>query len=48
MKWTLAYYAKYADALRDRAVALGDDWTPTTVDRALWASVGGKAGAAAL
>jgi hypothetical protein len=48
VKWTLAYYAKYAEALRDRAAALGDDWTPTMVERALWAAVGGKAGRAAL
>jgi len=44
--WTLGYYLKYAAALRDRAAALGGDWTPATVERALWAHVGGKAGAA--
>ena len=48
VKWTLGYYAKYADALRDRARSLGDDWTPALVERAVWASVGGKAGKAAL
>lgn len=48
VKWTLGYYAKYAEALRLRASVLGTDWTPTLVERALWASVGGKAGAAAL
>ena len=48
VKWTLGYYAKYAEALRERARALGGDWTPVLVERALWASVGGKAGAAAL
>jgi hypothetical protein len=48
VKWTLSYYAKYADALRDRARALGGDWTPALVERAIWASVGGKAGNAAL
>jgi hypothetical protein len=48
VKWTLGYYATYAEALRERARALGDDWTPVTVERALWASVGGKAGRAAL
>ena len=48
VKWTLGYYAKYADALRERARALGGDWTPVLVERALWASVGGKAGRAAL
>lgn len=44
--WTLGYYARYADALRDRAARLGDDWTPAMVERALWAAVGGKTGAA--
>ena len=48
VKWTLAYYARYADALRARGRALGDDWTPVAVERAVWASVGGKAGKAAL
>jgi hypothetical protein len=48
VKWTLGYYARYAEALRERTVALGGDWTPTMVERALWASVGGKAGDAAL
>jgi hypothetical protein len=44
VKWTMPYYATYADALRGRAAALGDGWTPTMVERALWAAVGGKAG----
>jgi hypothetical protein len=48
VKWTLGYYATYAAALRERAVRLGGDWTPTTVERALWAFVGGKRGEAAL
>jgi hypothetical protein len=48
VKWTMPYYATYADALRERAAALGDEWTPTTVERALWAAVGGKAGKNAL
>lgn len=39
-----AYYAKYATALRDRAEKLGAPWTPSTVEQALWAHVGGKAG----
>ena len=43
--WTLGYYAKYADALRERAARLGDDWTPAMVERALWSWVGGKTGA---
>ena len=48
VKWTLSYYATYAEALRERARALGSEWTPTMVERAVWAAVGGKAGAAAL
>ena len=42
--WTLGFYARYANAIRARAAALGDDWTPVMVERALWAHVGGKAG----
>jgi hypothetical protein len=37
-------YARYADALRDRAGRLGAGWTPAMVERALWAATGGKAG----
>jgi hypothetical protein len=37
-------YARYAAALRERARQLGDGWTPTLVERALWAAVGGKVG----
>jgi hypothetical protein len=48
VKWTIGYYEQYAEALRARAEALGEGWTPTTVERALWASVGGKAGKSAL
>jgi len=44
--WTLGYYARYADALRARAVALGGRWTPVMVERALWSNAGGKAGRA--
>lgn len=47
VKWTLTYYARYATALRERAAALGGEWTPTRLERALWAYVGGKAGAPA-
>jgi hypothetical protein len=47
VKWTLGYYARYAAALRERAARLGGDWTPVMVERALWSSVGGKAGATA-
>ncbi|MGZ8378608.1 MAG: hypothetical protein ACXW05_13920 [Gemmatirosa sp.] len=43
--WTLGYYARYAAALRERAAALGDEWTPVMVERALWAHVGGKSAA---
>ena len=42
--WTLGYYARYAVALRERAQELGGEWTPTMVERALWAHVGGKTG----
>lgn len=45
VKWTLGYYAKYAEALRARSAALGSGWTPAMVERALWSHVGGKAGA---
>ena len=45
--WTLGFYARYADALRMRAIALGTAWNPALVERALWAHVGGKQGAAA-
>ncbi len=47
VKWTLGYYARYADALRAAAGDLGGSWTPALVERALWSHVGGKAGAAA-
>lgn len=40
--WTLGYYARYAAALRERAAELAGEWTPVTVERALWAYVGGK------
>ena len=42
--WTLGYYARYAQSLRDRAERLGGGWTPAMVERALWAHVGGKRG----
>jgi hypothetical protein len=44
VEFTLRYYARYAEALRDRAVQLGGDWTPSSVERALWSNAGGKAG----
>jgi hypothetical protein len=45
LTFTLGYYARYAAALRQRADRLGHGWTPALVERALWANVGGKAGA---
>lgn len=45
--FTLGYYARYAEALRQRAARLGDAWTPVMVERALWTNAGGKAGTAA-
>ncbi|HEX5414546.1 MAG TPA: hypothetical protein VFZ25_02695 [Chloroflexota bacterium] len=40
--FTPKVYARYADALRERAHELGGDWTPTLVERALWSASGGK------
>ena len=42
--YTAAYYARYSDALRERARQLGDGWTPVSVERALWSHAGGKKG----
>lgn len=42
--WTLAYYVRYAEALRATARGLDDGWTPALLERALWALIGGKAG----
>lgn len=44
--WTLGYYSRYAEALRERAKKLGGEWTPAKLERALWAIAGGKAGVA--
>lgn len=41
--FTLGYYARYAEKIRERAASLGGKWTPTTVERALWVESGGKA-----
>ena len=41
--FTLPYYLRFADALRERAKQLGGRWTPVLVERALWAHSGGKA-----
>lgn len=40
--YTLGYYSRYAEALRERAARLGGDWNATLVERALWAHSGGK------
>jgi hypothetical protein len=45
VKFTPAYYARYAAAIRARAEQLGGGWTPVMVERALWSHAGGKAGA---
>lgn len=42
--FTVPYYRRYAEVLRARADALGNGWTPTLVERALWSHAGGKAG----
>lgn len=42
--FTLGEYGRYAEALRERAAALGAGWTPARAERALWADAGGKAG----
>ncbi len=42
--WTLGFYGRYATRLRERAISLGTDWTPTMVERALWSYAGGKGG----
>ena len=46
--FTLAYYARYAERLRERAAALAErcpdgGWTAHAVGQALWAASGGKA-----
>jgi hypothetical protein len=42
--FTLAYYLRYAEALRGKARALGGDWNPAHIERSLWANAGGKSG----
>lgn len=44
VSFTPREYARYAEALRDRAARLGEPWTATRVERALWSHSGGKAG----
>lgn len=43
-RFTPAYYARYAVALRDRATGLGAGWTAQAVGLALWSAAGGKQG----
>jgi len=45
LAFSFGYYKRYAAALRERAATLGRRWSPVMVERALWAHVGGKAGA---
>jgi hypothetical protein len=40
--FTLPYYLRYAERLRERAARLGPPWTPQAVGQALWAAAGGK------
>ena len=47
LAFSLGYYKRYAEALRERAKELGARWTPVMVERALWAHVGGKKAARA-
>ncbi len=42
-KFTLPYYLRYAEALRDRSQVLGNGWTAQVLSQALWAAAGGKA-----
>ncbi|MBM2810701.1 MAG: hypothetical protein HW416_1460 [Chloroflexi bacterium] len=43
-KFTLPYYIRYAQAIRDRAQELGSPWTAQDVGLALCSAAGGKAG----
>jgi hypothetical protein len=42
-KFTVPYYVRYAEALRQRATDLGEGWTAQQVGLALWSASGGKA-----
>lgn len=42
--FTVPYYLRYAEALREKAAELGGGWTAAGVERALWVAAGGKAG----
>lgn len=41
-RFTLPYYIKYTQALRDRAAELGSPWTVQDVGLAIWSAAGGK------
>lgn len=41
-RFTLAFYVRYAEALRRRAEELGTGWTAQSVGLALWSAAGGK------
>ena len=43
-KFTVPYYVRYAEALRQRAAELGESWAAQKVGLALWSASGGKAG----
>ncbi|HZT05804.1 MAG TPA: hypothetical protein VFC51_02150 [Chloroflexota bacterium] len=43
-KFTVPYYVRYAEALRERAAVLGADWKAQAVGLALWSAAGGKFG----
>jgi hypothetical protein len=42
-KFTVPYYVRYAEALRQRAADLGESWTAQQIGLALWSASGGKA-----
>jgi hypothetical protein len=43
-KFTVPYYLRYAEALRQRAADLGTPWTAQAIGLALWSASGGKSG----
>ena len=43
-QFTATYYARYRQALTERAALLGVPWTPQDIGMALWSAAGGKAG----
>lgn len=44
LSWTIGYYLRYAEAMRSAADRLGGEWSASSLERALWAHAGGKAG----